>query len=125
MLKYPNPNCPFNIYPNMSSTYAIGAVLEQDGKIVSTFLQKLNNAQLKYMVMGQELLAVVKACKHFAQIIRGGDIRIHTHHQNLTCNDTCHVVLREQHARIFMDAEFAPTLVHIKGTDNTAADGLS
>ncbi len=26
---------------------------------------------------------------------------------------------------IFLDAESAPTFVHIKGTDNTAADGLS
>jgi hypothetical protein len=52
-------------------------------------------------------------------------IQIHTDHQNLTHNDTHHVNLREQCTRIFLDADFPPTFVHIKGTDNTAADGLS
>jgi hypothetical protein len=71
MLEYPNPNQQLDIYPDVSSTYMIGAVLVQDGKIMSTFLRKLNNSQLKYTVTGQELLAVVKTCKHFAQINRG------------------------------------------------------
>jgi hypothetical protein len=125
MLEYPNPNRPFDLYPDASSMYAMGAVLEQDGKIVSTFSRKLNNAQKKYTVTGQELLADVEACKHFGQIIRGCEIRIHTDHQNLMHDDTRHANLWEQRARIFLDAEFAPTFVHIKGTDNTAADGLS
>jgi hypothetical protein len=46
-------------------------------------------------------------------------------HQKLTHNDTCHVNLREQRTRIFLDAESAPAFVHIKGMDNTATDGLS
>ncbi len=93
MLEYPNPNCPFDIYPDASSTYAMGAVLVQDKKIVSTFSRKLNDAQLKYTVTGQELLAAVEACKHFAQIIQGCEIRIHTDHQNLTHDDTHHTNL--------------------------------
>jgi len=52
MLQYPNPNRPFDIYPDASSKYAIGAMLMQDGKIVSTFSRKLNEAQLKYTVTG-------------------------------------------------------------------------
>jgi hypothetical protein len=125
MLKYPNPNRPFNIYPNASSNYTMGAVLEQDGKIVSTFSRKIINVLLKYTVTGQILLAAVKACKHFTQIIRRCKIRIHTDHQNLTHDNTCHKNLRERRARIFLDAKFAPTFVHIKGMDNTAADRLS
>jgi hypothetical protein len=80
MLEYPNPNRPFDIYPDTSSKYAIGAMLMQDGKIVSTFSRKLNEAQLKYTVTGQELLACVEACKHFDQIIRGCKINIYTDH---------------------------------------------
>jgi hypothetical protein len=122
MLTYPNPNRPFDIYPDASSTYAMGALLTQDGNVVSTFSRKFNEAQLKYTVTGQELLAAAEACKHFAQIIRGCEIRIHTDHQNLTYDDTMHVNLREQRTRIFLDEEFAPIFVHIKGTDNTCAN---
>jgi hypothetical protein len=49
MLKYPNPNRPFDIYPIASSTYAMGAVLEQDGKTVRTFSLKSNDAPLKLL----------------------------------------------------------------------------
>ncbi len=125
MLEYPNPNKPFDLYPDASSTHAMRAILCQDDKAVSTFSRKFNNAQLKYTATGQELLACVEACKHFAQIIRGCEVRIHTDHKNLTHNDTQHVNLREQRARIFLDAEFAPTFHHISGVDNTGADGLS
>ena len=71
------------------------------------------------------MLACVEACKHFTQIIRGCELRIHTDHKNLTHDDTQHVNLREQRARIFLDVEFAPTFHHISGIDNTGADGLS
>ncbi len=125
MLTYPNPNRPFDIYPDASSTYPMGALLIQDGKVISTFSRKFNDAQLKYTVTGQELLVAAEACKHFGQIIRGCEIRIHTDHQNLTHNDTMHANLREQRTRIFLDAEFAPTFVHIAGKENTGADGLS
>ena len=103
----------------------MGAILEQEGRTVSTFSHKLKNAQKKYTVMGQKLLAAIKACKHFGQIIWGCDIWIHTDHQNLTHDDMCHANLWEQQARIFLDAKFAPTFIHIAGSDNTAMDGLS
>ena len=50
MLEYPNPNCLFDIYPGVSSKYAMGAILEQDGKVFSTFSQKFYNAQLNYTI---------------------------------------------------------------------------
>jgi len=125
MLEYPNPNRSFDIYPDASSKYAIGAMLMQDGKIVSTFSRKLNKAQLKYTVTGQELPACAEACKHFDQIIRGCEIKIFTDHQNLTHDQTQHANLREQRAQFFLDAEYQPKFIHVKGTDNTGADGLS
>jgi hypothetical protein len=36
-----------------------------------------------------------------------------------------HANLREQRAQIFLDAEYQPKFIHVKGTDNTGADGLS
>jgi hypothetical protein len=77
------------------------------------------------MVTGQELLAAVEACKHFAQIIHGCKIWIHVDHQILMHDDSHHTNLQEQCAQIFLNAEFQPPFVHTKGTDNMAADGLS
>ncbi len=52
----------------------MGARLVQDDKVISTFSRKFNDAQIKYTVTGQELLAASEACKHFSQIIRGCEI---------------------------------------------------
>jgi hypothetical protein len=93
MLTYPNLNWPFDIYPDASSTYMMGALLVQDGNVVSTFSCKFNNVQLKYTVTGQELLAAVEACKHSEQMIHGCKIRIHTNHQNLMHSNTMHANL--------------------------------
>ena len=58
---YPNPNRPFIIYPDASQKYAMGAMLTQvqDGveQVVSTFSREFNEAQLKYPVGEQRLLA--------------------------------------------------------------------
>ena len=97
----------------------------QYGKVVSTFSRKLNEAQLKYTVTGQKHLACVEACKHFNQIIQGCEINIYTDHQNLTHKQTQHANLLKQRAQIFLDAEYQPKFIHVKGTDNTGADGLS
>ncbi len=70
-LEYPNSNKPFDLYTYVSSTLAMGVMSCQDGKSIGTFSQKLDDAQLKYTVMGQELLACMEACIHFNQIIRG------------------------------------------------------
>ena len=40
-------------------------------------------------------------------------------------DNTHHTNLQEQQARIFLNAKFVPTFIHIKGADNTATDGLS
>ncbi len=37
MLMYPDPAKTFHVYPDMSSKVTMGAVLVQDGKVVSTF----------------------------------------------------------------------------------------
>ncbi len=80
---------------------------------------------MKYTVTGQELLACVEACKHFDKIIRGCQINIYNDHQNLTHKQTQHANLGKQQARIFLDAEYQPKFIHVKGTDNMCADGLS
>lgn len=103
----------------------MGALLFQVGNIDSTFSCKFNDAQLKYMVTRQELLATAKACKHFEQISCGCKIRIHTHHQKLMHIHMMHANLQEQQTCIFLNTEFVPSFVHITGRENIGADSLS
>ena len=70
----------------------MGAILVQeiDGikQVISTFLQKLNDAQLKYSVGKQELIAAHEACQFFHDIVYGCDILIHCDHKNITNTET-------------------------------------
>jgi hypothetical protein len=84
LLTYPDPLKWFHIYPDASSKHAMGAVLVQEGKTISTFLRKFNEAQLKYTVTEQELLAILESCKYLKNIIHGCDVTVHRDHKNLT-----------------------------------------
>ncbi len=44
MLMYPDPAKTFHIYPDTSSKFVMGSVLVQDGKVISTFSRKFNDA---------------------------------------------------------------------------------
>lgn len=90
LLTYPDPNKPFVIYPDASNKYAIGGMLAQDGKTVSTLLQKFNDAQLKYPVGEQELLAAHESARHFEKIVRGCELFIETDHKNNVYDGTKH-----------------------------------
>ncbi len=57
--------------------------------------------------------------------LKPASTNIYTDHQNLTHEQTQHTNLRKQRARIFLNAEYQPKFIHVKGTDNTGADGLS
>ncbi len=125
MLMYLDPTKTFHVYSDASSKFAMGAVLVQDGKVISTFSRKLNNAHLKYTVTDQELLAILEACKHFKQIIHGCVITVHTDHKNLTFNTAQRSNARVERSLIQLQEEFEVKLKHIPGEENTAADGLS
>ena len=107
----------------------MGAMLAQevDGeeKIISTFSHKFNDAQLKYTVGEQELLAGFEACRFFHHIIYGCEILIRSDHKNLCFSETNSANLRVQRQRITMDQEYGVTFEHLPGVDNTGADGLS
>ena len=85
---YPDPNKRFRIYPDALQKYAMGAMLVQevDGieQVISIFSRKFNDAQLKYTVSKQELLAAHEACRFFHNIIYGCDILIRCDHKNIT-----------------------------------------
>jgi hypothetical protein len=126
---YPNPNKRFIVYPDASQKYAMGAMLTQESHgtehVISTFSRKFNDAQLKYTVGEQELLAAHEACRFFHDIIYGCEILIRCDHKNLTNLETKHTNLRVLRQRLTLDQEYGAKFEHLAGELNTGADGLS
>jgi hypothetical protein len=126
---YPNPNKRFIIHPDASQKYAMGAMLTQEingtEQVISTFFCKFNNAQLKYTVGKQELLAAHKACRFFHNIIFGCDILIRCDHKNLTSIDTKNTNLCILRQRLTLNQDYGAKFEHLAGELNTGADGLS
>ena len=77
----PDYNKPFVIYPSASNKYAMRGMLAQDRKMISIFLQKINNVQLKYPVGEQEFLAAHELARYFELIACGYKLFIQTVHQ--------------------------------------------
>ena len=63
MLKFPNFNQLFQVRCDASGT-TIGAILSQEDKPISYFIEKLNEERQKYSSYDKEFYEVVQALKH-------------------------------------------------------------
>ncbi|KAF9763131.1 Retrovirus-related Pol polyprotein from transposon [Nosema granulosis] len=122
MLHHPDTNESF-ILATDASDVGTGAVLYQKGKIVGIYSYKLHKSELNYTVTEKELLAIVKALKHFRPIILGAKIMVKTDHRNLLYTTNCETN-RAQRWKIPID-EYNVEMEHIEGKDNTGPDTLS
>ena len=59
-------------------------------RIISSFSQKLNEAQQYYPVTDKELLCIVESLKHFHNIIYGAEILVCTDHKKICHEDAKH-----------------------------------
>ena len=46
LLTYMSPSHPFDVFPDAANKHVMGTMLVQDGKVILTFSQKFNDAQL-------------------------------------------------------------------------------
>ena len=106
MLVYPDPNKPFTIYPDAASKVGMGAILEQEETTVVVFSKKLNEAQLKYPVTEQELLAATEAYNYFRPIIKGYNLMIKLDHMNLIYEAAKHKSNRVIRQKVKLDHEY-------------------
>ncbi|CDI86222.1 hypothetical protein EPH_0018870 [Eimeria praecox] len=122
-LQIPDPTRPKTLYTDASG-YALGAVLEQNGKPVGFLSQVMSPAQQRYSIYNQELLALVTALDKWRHLLRGAKVTAHTDHQALTYlqHINTHKPLRGRTAR-WLDflAEFQDlTVSYLQGARNQA-----
>ncbi len=87
LLAYLNNNKPFHIYTDTSS-YQMGAYIDQDDKPVAFWSCKLNDTQQKNTIGDKELLSIVMVLTEFCTMLLSVMLHIHTDHLNNTTNNT-------------------------------------
>lgn len=128
ILQYPDPSLPY-ILDTDASAGGVGAVLsqEKDGKegVIAYYSKSLSPSEKNYCVTRRELLAVIKAAKHFRPYLYGKSFRLRTDHASLIwlCKRT---EPTSQVARwLEILSEFTYSIEHREGSKHGNADGLS
>eukprot|EP00804_Cyclotella_cryptica_P007855 CCRYP_001438-RA/>CCRYP_001438-RA protein AED:0.10 eAED:0.10 QI:2589/-1/1/1/-1/1/1/166/750 len=122
-LAYPDYSQGFEIYTD-SSKFQLGAVITQNNRPLAFFSRKLSQAQQKYSVTEQELLAIVETLKEFKGMLWGQQITVYTDHKNLMQDALGLTSDRVYRWRLLLK-EYGPTVMYIKGIHNTVADAIS
>ncbi len=99
----------------------MGAVIDQNNRLIAYFGRKLSKIQQKYSVTETELLAMVEILKEFKGMLWGQDIKIYTDHKNLTRDALGLTSDRVYRWWLLLD-KYAPKIVYIKGIHNIVAD---
>ena len=89
------------------------------------FSKKFNNAQLKYLITKQKLLAAPDACDNFGLVIKGCDLTIKSYHMNLICKAMKHKSNRVLRQKVKLDHEYSAEWEHITGKLNQRGEGFS
>ena len=87
LITYPKLWEAFDIHTD-ASDYQISGVVSQNSKSIAYFSRKFNTAQMKYIVIAKELLALVETLANFRSMLLGQVIKIWTDHKNLTYENT-------------------------------------
>jgi transposase InsO family protein len=131
ILPHPNPDIPFTLETD-ASDIALGAVLSQpdasgNHRPVSFYSRSLLPAERNYTVHDRELLAIVRALRHWRHHLQGSAFptTIFCDHKNLLFFRTSQR-LKPRHARWAETlSEYNFVLQFIPGAQNTSADALS
>jgi hypothetical protein len=115
-----------------ASGFAFGAVLSQkgeDGKKhpIAFYSATAIEAERNYDIYDLELLAIVKACRHWRPYLAGSPhkVIVHTDHANLQYWRQPHKISRRIAREVLELSEFDIELHHIPGKNNGRADALS
>nr|XP_027088637.1 uncharacterized protein LOC113709988 [Coffea arabica] len=133
-LKHKLTHAPVLALPDFSKTFEIdcdasgigvGAVLNQGGRPIAYFSEKLNGAALNYSTYDKELYALIRALQVWQHYLRPKEFVIHTDHESLKYLKAQHT-LSKKHARWIAFVEsFSYVIKYKAGKSNVVADALS
>ena len=128
VLGYPDPALRYTLDTDASNV-GVGAVLsqEQNGveRVIAYYSKTLAPPERNYCVTRRELLAVVKAVKHFRPYLYGQEFRLRTDHASLRWLCRRHEPSAQVARWLEILAEFQYSLEHRAGLKHGNADGLS
>lgn len=73
---------PFTLYTDASGV-EIGAILTQEGKVIAYESRKMNEAERRYPIFDQELLAIIHTIKIWKHCLKNNDFEVITDHKPL------------------------------------------
>ena len=127
-LALPDESKPFVLHCDASG-YATGAVLMQEhegGMRPIAFLsKKMSEAETRYPVHEQELLAILNALKAWRHYLGGRHFTVLTDHQSLQYVETSAMATPRQMRWAAQMSEFDFSIKYARGETNVAADALS
>jgi hypothetical protein len=130
VLLLPDPAFPFVVHTDASG-FAVGAVLQQDRQQghglqpVAFLSKKMTDAETRYPVHEQELLAIVTALTAWRHLLEGHPFTVATDHKSLIHFQTQPMLSGRQVRWLEALAPFDFKIEYVKGETNTVADGLS
>ena len=128
VLLLPDSKLPFVVHTDASG-FAVGGVLQQDQgrglQPVAYISQKMLDAETRYPVHEQELLAIIVALRKWRPYLYGTKFKVLTDHKSLEHFKTQPVLSSRQARWKDTIAEYDFDIVYIKGKTNTVADSLS
>ena len=124
-LVVPQRGKPFDLRTD-ASDFALGAVLEQDGRPVEFFSRRLKPAERNYTVREKELLAVVASLQKWRHHVGFDVVRVHTDHRALLdLQSQSKLAQRRLFRWSEALADFHVQWTFVPGRDNVVADALS
>jgi hypothetical protein len=128
ILILPNPELPYVMHTDASG-FAVGGVLQQDqGKglqPIAFLSKKMSDAETRYPVHEQELLAIVTGLATWRHYLVGAELRVLTDHKSLIHFQTQPMLSGRQTRWLEILSLFDFTIVYVKGRSNVVADAFS
>lgn len=128
VLAYPSQDLPF-ILDTDASDLGTGAVLGQlhegEEKVVAYYSKSLSKEELNYCATRKELLAIVRAVKHFRPYLWGRKFTVRTDHASLVWLLKSSEPKGQVARWVETLADYDLEVIHRKGLTHSNADGLS